>query len=198
MSLNKRIKTNIKKFHFLYFLCTIGMIGVFMYIAWKNDLSDETFFWGAVFFVFTSWQNLDVLMGGSMFSSLYDSYRGTDQDASMVNIEAISLSGYAVLIVTMWVLVDLGTPFNTLPTNLLFFGVVFFFLFVPLWLSWEKTNVLRKLFDGFVFSYFIVIPQLDLSLYYDDVYILAGLSIALSFFIADYLMGRRKKGEIAD
>ena len=38
MSLNKRIETNIKKVHFLYFLCTIGMIGVFMYIAWKNDL----------------------------------------------------------------------------------------------------------------------------------------------------------------
>ncbi len=183
------IKNNIKIFNFLYFLCSAVFIGVLFYVAWKNDLSTVTFLLGMIFMIYVFLLNFEILRGGNKIFLLK---KYTKNNNIEIN-EIVSDSGLMLLFVLIMAFIELGVVFNTIPTNLLFFCIVFFFLLLPLWISWDTLVIAQKLFYGFFFLYLIVVPQFDLSLYHDQKFILVGLLMVLFLLTFEYAIKKKKQ-----
>jgi len=136
------IKNNIKILNFLYFLCSAVFIGIFLYIAWKHDLSTGMFFWGMLFLIYALLLNFEILRDKNKIF-LLKNY--TEDNTTKIN-DAVSFSGVILLIFLILLFVELRVAFNTIPINLLFFSDVLFFMLLPLWISWDTFNDIQKLF----------------------------------------------------
>jgi K+-sensing histidine kinase KdpD len=171
------------------------MVGVFLYLIRQNELSLETFYFGILLFLMMSWFNFDLLRGGKTFSILYESDHGRTGDEYIRHVTAMTVIGYSVLLIAVVMVMSLERIFDAVLANLLFFGALFCFWFIPLVLSWRRYSLIQRFAYIFFFSYFVVLPQFVLSLYNDQRYPLFGGVILAILVIAHFLTKRNHKEE---